>query len=82
MKLWKKCACGEWFIARSGNTGRPRVCCERCHKEVRNMVAAEIMRAKRSGHRSLFTSDDALDELRRRKAITPPESDIKVKWRR
>lgn len=67
MMFWKKCECGEWFLARNGDRGRPRICCERCHFEVRRMVSAEIMRAKRTGQKACFSSDDALAEIRRRK---------------
>ena len=66
MTFWKKCECGEWFLARNGDRGRPRICCEKCHKAARTIAMAELMRQKRSGGKARFSSEDGLAELRRR----------------
>lgn len=66
MMFWKKCECGEWYVARHGDRGRPRICCEKCHTAARNIAMAEMMRSKRNGGRARFSSGDGLAELRRR----------------
>ena len=66
MTFWKKCECGEWFIARSGKRGRPHVCCEKCFAEARRIAMAAYQRNVYRGKRNTFSSADALAELRRR----------------
>ena len=60
MTFWKKCECGEWFVARTGKRGRPRICCEKCNVEVRKIAMSAYQRS------NTFSSADAYAELRRR----------------
>lgn len=66
MTFWKKCECGEWFVARTGKRGRPRICCEKCNVEVRKIAMSAYQRNLYRGKRNTFSSADALAELRRR----------------
>jgi len=66
MTIWKKCECGEWFVARTGKRGRPRICCEKCNAEVRKIAMSAYQRDHYRGKRNTFSSSDALAELRRR----------------
>ena len=86
MTFWKKCECGEWFLARNGNRGRPRYCCEKCSVEANRIANAKLMSARRSGKKIQFSRMDGLAELRRRqraedRARVAAMAAERVEWR-